>query len=419
MSSSPTPLFPEASRVSPTAKVGAKTVKHRHEAAAVPDLVDSIIQQGLARRASDIHLESAEKGLLVRFRVDGMLQDVCELPAESRAAVIARIKIMSGMDITEHRLPQDGRIKIREKVRSVDIRISSLPSLYGEKVVMRLLDLDNTALPLTSTGLAEDNLKEMARLIRRPQGVIFVTGPTGSGKTSTLYACLNDIVSETINIVTIEDPIEYEMPRATQIGVNDRIGLTFASCLRSVLRQDPDVILVGEVRDVETARIAMQASLTGHLVFATLHTNDAIGAITRLLDMEVPPYLIASSVNGILAQRLVRVLCPVCKQRVDPDGAVREQLRFDAAVKFSRAPGCEFCRGAGIAGRTGIFELVTVTTNMRQLITSRGTEAALREATRSVGSRSLFQDGLRKVLSHAVAYEELLRVAEPDEAPSA
>lgn len=186
MSSPPTPLFPETSRVSPTAKIGAKTIKHRHEASAVPDLVDSIIQQGLARRASDIHLESGEKGLLVRFRVDGMLQDVCELPAESRAAVIARIKIMGGMDITEHRLPQDGRIKIREKVRSVDIRISSLPSLYGEKVVMRLLDLDNTALPLTSTGLAEDNLKEMSRLIRRPQGVIFVTGPTGSGKTSTL-----------------------------------------------------------------------------------------------------------------------------------------------------------------------------------------------------------------------------------------
>jgi type II secretory ATPase GspE/PulE/Tfp pilus assembly ATPase PilB-like protein len=248
--------------------------------------------------------------------------------------------------------------------------------------------------------------------------VIFVTGPTGSGKTSTLYACLNDIVSETINIVTIEDPIEYEMPRATQIGVNEKIGLTFANCLRSVLRQDPDVILVGEVRDIETARIAMQASLTGHLVFATLHTNDAIGAITRLLDMEIPPYLIASSVNAILAQRLVRVLCPVCKKRVDPDEAVRTQLGLDASVKFARAPGCDFCRGAGIAGRTGIFELAVLTPTMRQLITGRASEAELRGAARAAGSRSLFREGLRKVLNHTVAYEELLRVAEPDEAPA-
>jgi general secretion pathway protein E len=413
----PFPLFPEASRVAQAA-AGAKTLKNRPEAVAVPDLVDSIIQQGLARRASDIHLESGEKGLTVRFRVDGMLQDACEIPPEFRPAVIARIKIMGGMDITEHRLPQDGRIKIREEVRSVDIRISTTPSLHGEKVVMRLLDLDNTALPLSGTGLAEDHLRELARLIRRPQGVIFVTGPTGSGKTSTLYACLNDIVSETINIVTIEDPIEYEMPRATQIGVNEKIGLTFANCLRSVLRQDPDVILVGEVRDIETARIAMQASLTGHLVLATLHTNDAIGAITRLLDMEIPPYLIASSVNAILAQRLVRVLCPVCKRRVEPDEAVRTQLGLDPSVTFARTPGCDFCRGAGIAGRTGIHELVVLTPTMRQLITARASEAELREAARVAGSRSLFRDGLRKVLNHTVAYEELLRVAEPDEGPA-
>ena len=413
MSSPPFSRLPETSRTAP-ATGAAKTAKDRPENA-VPDLVDSIIQQGLARRASDIHFESGENGLTVRFRVDGMLQHGCEVPPEFRAAVIARIKIMAGMDITEHRLPLDGRIKIREELRSVDIRISTLPSLHGEKVVMRLLDLDNTALPLSSTGLADDHLREISRLIRRPQGVIFVTGPTGSGKTSTLYAALNDIVDETINIVTIEDPIEYEMPRATQIGVNERIGLTFAHCLRSVLRQDPDVILVGEVRDIETARIAMQASLTGHLVFATLHTNDAIGAITRLIDMEIPPYLIASSVSAILAQRLVRVLCPVCRRRVDPDPAVHEKLGLDASAKFARAPGCEFCRGAGIAGRTGIFELVLVTPTMRHLITDRASEAELREASRSAGSRSLFQDGLRKVLQHTVAYEELLRVAEPDE----
>jgi general secretion pathway protein E len=254
----------------------------------------------------------------------------------------------------------------------------------------------------------------MERLIRRPQGVIFVTGPTGSGKTSTLYACLNDIASETINIVTIEDPIEYEMAGITQIGVNDKVGLTFASCLRSVLRQDPDVILVGEVRDLETARIAMQASLTGHLVFATLHTNDAVGAITRLMDMEIPPYLIASALTAVLAQRLVRVLCPVCKVARGPDPAVKEMLRLADDVTFSRAPGCDFCHGAGAAGRTGIFELITMTPALRHLITSRATEAELREAARAAGTDSLFEDGLRKVLKGTVSYEELLRVAEPE-----
>src|SRR5712664_890464 len=304
-------------------------LRTRAKTLSAPDLVDSIIQQAVARRASDIHLESTEQGMTVRLRVDGLLQTAELVPTEARAAVISRIKILGSMDISEHRLPQDGRIKMRDKNQAVDIRVSTMPSLYGEKV-----DLRNAALPLSGTGLGPNHLREMSRLIHRPQGLMFVTGPTGSGKTSTLYACLDDIVSETTNIITIEDPIEYEMTGITQTGVNDKVGLTFASCLRAALRQDPDVILVGEVRDLETARIAMQASLTGHLVFATLHANDALGAITRLLDMEVPPYLIASSVNGILAQRLVRVLCPVCKQRVDPDGAVREQLRFDAAVKF-------------------------------------------------------------------------------------
>src|SRR5258705_7311625 len=282
------------------------------------DLVDSIIQQGVARRASDIHLEPTEHGLNVRFRVDGLLQTAEFVPAEARAAVVSRVKILGNMDISEHRLPQDGRLKLRHKNQAVDIRVSTMPSLHGEKVVMRILDLQNAALPLAGTGLPPEYLKEMSRLIRRPQGLIFVTGPTGSGKTSTLYASLNDILSETINVVTIEDPIEYEMPGVTQIGVNDRVGLTFASCLRSVLRQGPDVILVGQVRDLETARIAMQASLTGHLVFATLHTNDAVGAITRLIDMEIPPYLIGSSLLAVLAQRLVRVLCSVCKTAVEP-----------------------------------------------------------------------------------------------------
>jgi type II secretory ATPase GspE/PulE/Tfp pilus assembly ATPase PilB-like protein len=398
---------PEPATVTAALRTRPKTVP-------IPELVDSIIQMALARRASDIHFEPNERGIAVRFRVDGLLQNVEQVPLEQRAAVISRIKIMGSMDISEHRLPQDGRIKIRQKHQSVDIRISTMPSLYGEKVVMRLLDLDNAALPLSGTGVGPEHLKELERLIRRPQGVIFVTGPTGSGKTSTLYACLNDIASETINIVTIEDPIEYEMAGITQIGVNDKVGLTFASCLRSVLRQDPDVILVGEVRDLETARIAMQASLTGHLVFATLHTNDAVGAITRLIDMEIPPYLIASSLTAVLAQRLVRVLCPVCKLAAGPDPGVKQLLHLADDVTFSRAPGCDFCHGAGAAGRTGIFELVTMTPALRHLITSRASEAELREAARAAGTASLFEDGLRKVMKGIVSYEELLRVAEPE-----
>src|ERR1043166_5244981 len=301
------------------------------------DLVDSIIQQGVARRASDIHLEPTEHGMNVRFRVDGLLQTADVVPTEARAAVISRIKILGSMDISEHRLPQDGRIKLRHKNQAVDIRVSTMPSLYGEKVVMRILDLQNAALPLAGTGLPPDYLKEMTRLIRRPQGLIFVTGPTGSGKTSTLYACLNDIISETINIVTIEDPIEYEMAGVTQIGVNDRVGLTFASCLRSVLRQDPDVILVGEVRDLETARIAMQASLTGHLVFATLHTNDAVGAITRLADMDVPRYLIASSLSAVVSQRLVRRLCSACKQATAADAETQMMAGMTEPLMIYRA----------------------------------------------------------------------------------
>jgi type II secretory ATPase GspE/PulE/Tfp pilus assembly ATPase PilB-like protein len=390
---------------------GPSAFRSRSKVAA-PDLVADVIQQAIARRASDIHFEPTEAGMVVRFRVDGLLQHAVDIPADARAAVTSRIKILGSMDISEHRLPQDGRIRIREKHQSVDIRISTMPSLYGEKVVMRLLDLDNAALPLAGTGLNPEYLGALQRLIRRPQGVLFVTGPTGSGKTSTLYACLNDIKNETLNVVTIEDPVEYEMAGVTQIGVNDRIGLTFASCLRSVLRQDPDVILVGEVRDLETARIAMQASLTGHLVFATLHTNDAVGAITRLLDMEIPPYLIASSLIGVLGQRLVRMLCPLCRTSVEPDPEVREQLELPLNARFARAKGCDFCHGAGAAGRTGIHEMLTVTPELRQLIIARASEAQLREAARAAGWRSLFEDGLSKVLGGTVAYEELLRVAE-------
>jgi type II secretory ATPase GspE/PulE/Tfp pilus assembly ATPase PilB-like protein len=382
-------------------------------AAAAPALIDEIIQDALSRHASDIHLEPHEKGLHVRFRIHGLLEDVTAIPGEEQAAVLSRIKIMSNLDITERRLPQDGRMKTSFNDRAVDIRVSTVPSLYGEKAVLRLLDIETAGVPLNRTGLTPEQTETLSRLIRRPQGVIFVTGPTGSGKTSTIYAALNDIKSPTINIVTIEDPIEYRLDGITQIAVNEKIGLTFATCLRSVLRQDPDVILVGEVRDVETARIAMQASLTGHLVFATLHTNDAVGAITRLIDMGIPPYLIASSLSAVAAQRLVRVLCPACKVPWTPDASTRESLGLGAdPIQFYVPGDCEECHGSGAVGRTGVFEVLPATPTLRSLIMSQASEAELHREAKEAGGLSMFAHGFAKVRAGMVAYEELLRVVE-------
>ncbi|PYO00979.1 MAG: type II secretion system protein GspE [Candidatus Rokuibacteriota bacterium] len=385
------------------------------ERRSVPDLVDALLEQALARRASDIHLEPGADGMVVRYRVDGMLQQITTIPAADRAAVVSRIKIMANLDIAEHRMPHDGRIRLVQKGRALDLRVSTVPSLHGEKVVLRLLDLDSVAIPLGGCGLAPDHLASLQELTRRTQGTIFMTGPTGSGKTSTIYACLTDIKSETTNIVTIEDPIEYEMDGITQIAVHEKIGLTFAHCLRSVLRQDPDIMLVGEVRDLDTARIAMQASLTGHLVFATLHTNDAVGAITRLADMEIARYLIASSLTAVLAQRLVRRLCPDCKVGYEPDAATRMLLGAGSGPRTLYRPnGCPACHGSGVIGRTAIFELVPITDDLCALISDRGSEAELRACARAEGARSLFQDGVRKVLDGTIALEELKRVAEPD-----
>ena len=403
--------------------LATRRVKAEHETAPVvwtapksaADLVDSLVEEALAWGASDVHLEPNEQGMQVRFRVHGFLQNVMTVPPRERAAVVSRIKIMANLDIAEHRLPQDGRIRIRQNGHAVDARVSTIPSLHGEKVVLRLLDINGVAIPMDRIGLRDVHLQELQRLIRRPQGIILVTGPTGSGKTSTIYASLKEIKSEAINIITIEDPIEYEISGVTQIAVHDKIGLTFEGCLRSVLRQDPDVILVGEIRDRETARIAMQASLTGHLVFATLHTNDAVGAITRLLDMEIPPYLIASSLSGVLAQRLVQVLCPACKVPARPDADLCAKLLDPTGSRlYQRGPGCEKCHGLGAVGRIGLFELVTVTPTLRSLIIARASEAELREAAHSDDFPSMFQDGLVKVADGQVAYDELMRVTEPD-----
>ena len=378
------------------------------------DLVDSLIDRAVARRASDIHFQPVTEGLLVRFRIDGLLQHATTIPVSERAAVLSRVKIMANLDIAEHRLPQDGRIHLIRGQRALDVRASAVPSLHGEKLVLRLLDLDGVSIPLPSCGLSADHLATLQAIMRRPQGAILVTGPTGSGKTSTIYACLNAIKSETTNIVTIEDPIEYELDAITQIAVHEKIGLTFASCLRSVLRQDPDVILVGEVRDTETARIAMQASLTGHLLFATLHTNDAVGAITRLADMDVPRYLIASSLSAVVSQRLVRRLCPHCKAGSEADAETHAMVGSSEPLLVYRPVGCKSCNGTGVVGRTAIFEMVPITEELRMMINDKASDPELRACSRRNGARSLFQDGFQKVIDGTIALEELKRVAEPD-----
>ncbi|MBI2216494.1 MAG: type II/IV secretion system protein [Candidatus Rokubacteria bacterium] len=377
--------------------------------------VEMILSRAVATGASDVHLEADADGMCVRFRIHGVLQAVGRVPLEDRAAVISRTKILSNLDIAERRLPQDGRIKLQIGQGVVDIRVAVTPSLHGESAVLRILDLNAVSLPLSRVGMPPDIYEATHALCRRPQGLIFVTGPTGSGKTSTIYGCLNDIKGPHIKIITIEDPIEYEMATVTQIAVHEKIGLTFASCLRSALRQDPDVIVVGEIRDEETARIAMQASLTGHLVFSTLHTNSAIGAIPRLIDMGVPPYLITSSVNAVIAQRLLRVSCPGCKEPWEPSAEIRVQLGLREPVILYRAPGCDRCLGTGVVGRTGVFELLTLTPALSELIMCKASEIELRRAARAAGCVPIFNAGLAKVLAGEVALEELTRVVSPEE----
>ncbi len=352
--------------------------------------------------------------MCVRFRIHGVLQEVARIQVEDRAAVISRIKVMSNLDIAERRLPQDGRMKMRRDHSVVDVRIAVTPSLHGETAVLRILDLDAVSLPLSKVGMPPDIYEAVRALNRRPQGLLFVTGPTGSGKTSTIYGCLNDIKGPNLKIITIEDPIEYEMANVTQIAVHEKIGLTFASCLRSALRQDPDVIVVGEIRDEETARIAMQASLTGHLVFSTLHTNSAVGTIPRLFDMGVPAYLITSSVNAVVAQRLLRVLCPGCKEGWEPPPDVRLPLGLTEPVTLYHPKGCPRCLGTGVVGRTGVFELFALTPSLRDLIMARASESDFRREARASGYVPMFAAGLTKVLAGEVALEEITRALEPD-----
>lgn len=375
-------------------------------------LVNMILTQALRRDASDIHIEPYEKEVKVRLRIDGILYGILSLPKRFYAHIVSRVKIMASLDIAEKRLPQDGRMKIKVADKTVDVRVSVIPMAFGERIVLRLLDKGVSLLGLEDMGLPAGKLDEFGRLISASSGILLVTGPTGSGKTTTLYAALNRVNSMEKNILTIEDPIEYELKGVGQIQVNTKTGLTFARGLRSVLRHDPDIIMVGEIRDLETVEIAVQASLTGHLVFSTLHTNDAAGALTRLVDMGVEPFLIASSLLGVVAQRLVRRICPDCREPYTPDAAVLSEVGLDPDHVLWKGRGCPACMESGYRGRTGIFEILMMDNGVRQLLTSGSDSVTIKEAALAKGMTTLFQDGLAKVREGVTTLSEVMRVTQ-------
>jgi len=374
-------------------------------------LINLVFMQALREGASDIHIEPFENRSLVRFRVDGVLKDVFEPPRALHGALASRIKVMADLDIAEKRLPQDGRIAIRLGGQAVDVRVSTLPTGHGERVVLRLLAKNAEFLQLDRLGMSAQVLAQVDRLIKEPHGILLVTGPTGSGKTTTLYAALSRMDHTELNIMTVEDPIEYDLDGVGQTQVNARVDMSFARALRSILRQDPDVILVGEIRDLETAQIAVQASLTGHLVIATLHTNDAASAVTRLADMGIEPFLLGSSLIGVLAQRLVRRLCPHCKSAYAPSAQEWAVLDSSAApATIYRARGCEQCNQTGYRGRTGLYELLTIDDPLRRLIHDNAGEHMIRQYAESHGMQLLRKDGLRWILAGETSIEEVLRV---------
>ncbi|MBL7187809.1 MAG: type II secretion system ATPase GspE [Phycisphaerae bacterium] len=381
-------------------------------------LVNDILFRALQLRASDIHVHPYEAKIQVRYRIDGILYDALSLNKNVLPLVVSRIKVMAGMDIAERRLPQDGRCSVRLGQREVDLRISTVPTSFGERSVMRLLDKSTGLFELNELGLEQDNLNKLDSLLNRSHGVIFVTGPTGSGKSTTLYACLNRINSAEKNVITIEDPIEYQLEGISQIQVANKKGMTFATSLRHVLRQDPDVIMVGEVRDIETARMAIQSSLTGHLVFSTLHTNDSAGAVSRLLDLGVEPYLVSSSLIAIMAQRLVRKVCQNCKEPAKPSAHELRELGIgdvaDNVGEFFVGAGCEKCFQTGYRGRTGIYELMLVNEEVQNLIYKRESAGTIKKVALNAGLKTLRMDGARKVLAGATTVAEVLRVTQSD-----
>lgn len=400
---------------------GTQDILDQDSEAPIIRLVNSILSQAVRDRASDIHLEPFERSLKVRYRIDGVLHEVLAPPKRLQSAITSRLKIMADLNIAERRLPQDGRITIRVRNREIDIRVSVIPTAFGERLVLRLLDKTGTMFNLEDIGFAKDLFETYNRLIHRSNGIILVTGPTGSGKTTTLYGTLHRINSPEVNILTVEDPIEYQLNGIGQVQVNPKIDLTFANGLRSFLRQDPDIIMVGEIRDRETAEIAIQASLTGHLVFSTLHTNDAASAVTRLLDMGVEPFLISSSVLAMMAQRLVRLLCPACRVAITPSPETLRELGLTVedytrqGGQCYRAQGCSACHGTGYRGRTGIYELLAMDDAIRALIMQQANASTIKTAAVQRGMRTLLQDGAWKVMQGLTTAEEVLRVTQESE----
>jgi len=385
--------------------------------ATVVKLVNEILLEAIRDRASDVHIEPYENDLKIRYRIDGVLHTT-NVPPEIRrfhAAIVSRIKILSNLNIAEKRLPQDGGFKIKAQNRDIDLRVSIIPTAFGGAVVMRILDKQSVLLSLDQLGLIDEALAGVQHLISQPYGIILVTGPTGSGKTTTLYGALNTIRSDAIKILTIEDPIEYYLDGISQVQIKPHIGLTFASALRSFLRHDPDVILVGEIRDLDTAEVAINASLTGHLVFSTLHTNDAVTATTRLLDMGVEPFLVSSAISGVLAQRLVRRICKECRQEYIPEKAdVPADFKVEKGQKLYRGAGCRDCRNSGYRGRVGIFEMLMITDQLRELIVQRRSATDLQAVARKDGLKLMREDGWSKVLAGMTTVEEIVRVTKTD-----
>ncbi len=399
--------------------VNARDLERMVEDAPVVRLVDSIVQGAVTGSASDIHVEPREHGVRVRYRVDGILYDMMQIPKRLQAAVTSRIKIMAGMNIAERRLPQDGRISIKSNNGEYDLRVSTLLTVFGEKVVLRILDKSSVLLELEDLGFLPEQQKLIEALITKPYGMILATGPTGSGKTTALYTALNRVNSEDRNIVTIEDPVEYQLVGINQSQINSAANITFARGLRAILRQDPDVIMVGEIRDLETAEIAVQAALTGHVVFSTLHTNDAASALPRLLDMGVEPFLIASSVTGVIGQRLVRVVCRNCKIMYTPDQQLLDELGIPPdrrdGVRFARGEGCQVCSQRGYKGRTGVFEILRMTDRIKRLVMAGKSALEIREVAIAEGMVLMKDCGLVKVLDGTTTPEEVMRVVYVEE----
>jgi type IV pilus assembly protein PilB len=395
-------------------EIALDKLKELVDEAPIVRVVNLIISQAINDKASDIHIEPEAKQVRVRYRVDGVLHDVMSPPKHIQAPMVSRVKIMANMDIAERRVPQDGKIHLRHDNREFDLRVSTIPCIHGEKVVMRILDKSSVMLGLNKLGFYPEVQNSFEGVVTKPYGMILVTGPTGSGKSTTLYSVLNKLNTGDRNIITIEDPCEYQLPGVNQVQVNDKAGLTFSSALRSFLRQDPDIIMVGEIRDTETARIAVEAALTGHLVLSTLHTNDSAGAITRLVEMGVEPFLCASSIIGVLAQRLARSICPNCKEAYTPP--IESIKRFglsaftDTEITFYKGRGCDHCKMTGYRGRQGIFEVLVISDRIRGLILQRASTAEIRQSAMEEGMKTMQDDGLRKVLDGVTSIEECLRV---------